>query len=342
MKGPGWGAILVAILVGCQSTGDRGAEQAATETAESSQQAQPKRSELVQSEHWWDSLPRAGYASLEKVGEYQNWFQVYKLLDDTYAIYEPYQFEEAISYLVLGSDKAVLIDSGNGIGNIKKVVEELTDRPVSVLLTHEHHDHSGGASLFDEVAIYDNPQAIEYLRAGRDNASARQWITGDYVWKPLPEGVDPDTWHLPPIEPTQLLHDGEVIDLGGRRLEVIYTPGHSPGSTCFLDRENRLLFTGDHFYPGPLYAHNPYTDVDAYVASFDRIAERIDEYDYVLSGHNEPWVASEVIPRATEAFHRILAGGGEFSADGDLRRYHFDGFDIIIRAQSVLERSGPQ
>ncbi|MFQ5790880.1 MAG: MBL fold metallo-hydrolase [Acidobacteriota bacterium] len=301
-----------------------------------SQSSDAQRSELVQPEKWWRILPRSGYASLEKVGEFQGWFEVYQLLEGTYAIYEPYQFEEAISYLVLGAERGVLVDTGNGIGNIKEVVSELTQLPVSVLLTHEHHDHSGGSHLFEEVAIYNHPEAIKYLRAGLDNAGARPYITGDYVWKPLPKGVDPETWHLPSLEPTTLLEDGSIIDLGGRQLEVIYTPGHSPGSVCYLDRANRLLFTGDHFYPGPLYAHNPYTDVGGYLASYEKISERVGEYDHVLGGHNEPWVPSEVIPRVREAFQTVLGGGGEFSEDGELRRYHFDGFDIIIRAESVM------
>ena len=73
-------------------------------------------STLVQPANWWSTLPRAGYAELEKVGTFQDWYEVYRLTPDTYAIYEPYQFQEAISYLLLGSAKAVLVDTGNGIG----------------------------------------------------------------------------------------------------------------------------------------------------------------------------------------------------------------------------------
>ncbi len=295
-------------------------------------------SQLVQPDEWWHAQPRPAYASLEKVGIFLDWFEVYKLLDGTYAIYEPYQFEEVISYLVLGEERGVLVDSGNGIGDIHAVVRELTDLPVSVLLTHEHYDHVGGAHQFEEVAIRDHPVAIQRLRAGRENSEARRWIEGDYVWKPLPKGVDPETWSVQPAEPTRLLQDGEILDLGNRTLEVIAAPGHSPGSACYLDPVNRLLFSGDHFYPGPLYAHAGDVDLDDYLASNDRLAARLADYDHVLPGHNEPWVAAEVIPRLSQAFRTIFEGGGDFSEDEGLRRYKFDGFDILIRSESVRER----
>ena len=289
----------------------------------------------MQPDNWWDTLPRPGYASLKKVGSYGAWFEVYELPNDTFAIYEPYQFQEAISYLVLGSERAALVDSGNGIGNIRAVVAELTDLPVIVLLTHEHPDHFGGAHAFDDVALFDHPKALERVRAGVANDRARRSVTGEQVWQPLPQGVDPETFSIPGIEPTMLLEDGQVIDLGGRSLDVIHSPGHSPGSVCYLDRGNRLLFTGDHFYPGPLYAFGATVDIDNYIASNDNLAGRVADYDHVLSGHNEPWVASAVIPRVSEAFRTILDGGGDYSEDSDRRRYRFDGFDIIVRKELV-------
>ncbi len=290
-------------------------------------------SDVVQPDNWWDILPRPGYASLTKVGLYGAWFEVYELPQDTFAIYEPYQFQEAISYLVLGSERAALVDSGNGIGNIRDVVDELTDLPVTVLLTHEHSDHFGGAHAFDEIALFNDPRALERVRAGVANDRARRSVTGEQVWQPLPEGVDPETFSIPGIEPKLLLEDCQIIDLGGRTLEVIHSPGHSPGSVCYLDRENRLLFTGDHFYPGPLYAFGATVDIDAYIASNDNLAARAGDYDYVLSGHNEPWIEAAVIPRVSEAFRAILNGEGEYSEDSERRRYRFDGFDIIVRKE---------
>ncbi len=229
----------------------------------------------------------------------------------------------------------MIIDTGTGIGDIKQMVFALTDLPVSVVQTHEHYDHVGGTYMFDEVAIYDNDVAVGVLKRGVNNATLHKYVTGDYLWKPLPEGFDPKSWTIPGVKPNTLLHDGNIIDLGGRFLEVIYTPGHSPGSICLLDRQNRILFTGDHFFPGPLYAHAPDVNIEDYISSNEKLAERISEYDFVCSGHNDPWVKSEVILRVGEAFKTIFEGMGDFSEDDGLRRYYFDGFDILIRTEMI-------
>jgi glyoxylase-like metal-dependent hydrolase (beta-lactamase superfamily II) len=292
-------------------------------------------SELVQPDQWWNVHPRPVYGSLEKVGTYQSWFDVYKLAEGTYAIYEPNQFEEAICYVVEGEDRAILIDAGTGIGNLKDVVQQITSLPVSVVLTHEHYDHVGSAHLFSEVAHYDNTIGINVLRNGVGNERLQGYVTEEYLWKPLPEGFDPAAWTIPPIVPTTLYREGDTIDLGGRTLEVIYTPGHSPGSMCLLDTKERLLFTGDVFFPGPLYAHPADVNIDHYRESIDKLAARLGEYDYLCSGHNDPWVKSEVILRVKTAFNTIFAGEGKFTEDDGLRRYYFDGFDILIRTDMI-------
>ena len=304
-------------------------------SVEKKQDVEEKRSELIQPAKWWEKLPRPIYAKLEKVGTSQDWFEVYKLLDGTYAVYEPYQFEEAISYLVIGKDKSVVIDTGTGIGDLKKVISELTPMPVSVVNTHGHWDHIGSNYQFEEIACFNNDDCINRLRTRVENSSLQSSITGDSIWKPLPEGFDAATWEIPPVEPTLLLEEGNIIDLGGRTLEVIHTPGHSPGSMCLLDKKNRILFAGDTFFPGPLYAYPEDVNIDDYIASVEKLKNRLDEYDYLCAGHNDPWVKSEVISRVSEAFQEIMAGKGEYKEDKGIRRYYYDGFDILIRADMI-------
>lgn len=299
-------------------------------------QKQPEN--LVQPDKWWSVHPRPIYAQLEKVGTFQEWFDVYKLTEGTYAIYEPNQFEEAICFLLEGKERAIIMDTGTGIGDLKAVVDELTDLPVSVVLTHEHYDHVAAAFRWDEIVMYDNADGMAVLKAGRDNASLQKYLKPDYLWKPLPKGFDPDTWIIPSMEATSVVKDGDIIDLGDRPLEVIYTPGHSPGQMCLLDKKHRLLFTGDHFFPGPLYAYPADVNIDDYIASNKKLVDRIDEFDYLCSGHNDPWVKSDVLIRVSEAFDVVLSGGGEFAESEGLRRYKFDGFDILIQADEVLAR----
>jgi glyoxylase-like metal-dependent hydrolase (beta-lactamase superfamily II) len=297
-----------------------------------------QRSEIIQPQNWWEKLPRLIYSSLERIKTSQEWFEVYKLVTDTFAIYEPYQFEEAISYLVLGKERGILVDTGTGIGNLRKLVSELTDLPVSVVNTHTHWDHIGANHQFERIACFNHPECIDKLLKGVGNTRLQPSITDDSIWKPLPKELDPSSWEIPPVKPTQFLEDGDIIDLGGgRTLEVIYTPGHSPGSICLLDKKYRILFTGDTFFPGPLYAYPEDVDIDDYRASIDRLIGRVTEYDYLCSGHNDPWVKSEVIPRVAQAFQTILAGEGDFKQDGDLRRYYFEGFDILIRTDMIIE-----
>ncbi|MFA5839662.1 MAG: MBL fold metallo-hydrolase [Candidatus Margulisiibacteriota bacterium] len=279
---------------------------------------------------------RPGFAKLEKVGTFQEWFEVYRLTPDTYAIYEPYQFQEAICYLALGTSKALLIDTGNGIGNIRDVASTLTGLPISVVLTHEHADHYGGAHLFEHVAVYNFQAALKELRQGVPNASACCSITGNNLWGPLPNGVDPATWSVLPVNPDLLLEEGSIVDLGGRQLEVIHTPGHSASEICLLDNSRRLLFSGDHFYPGPLYLQSATADIlSIFVESNNKLVQRVNEYDHVLGGHNEPWIDAAVIPRVSQAMAIVLCGGGAFSEDQGIRRYFFDGFDILLRAASI-------
>src|SRR5215470_13022611 len=93
---------------------------------------------------WCKALPRPEYKALERVLQDETWFEVYKVAPGTFAIYEPRQFEETISYLIVGTKQALLFDTGMGVGNIKAVVTRLTSRPVVVLNSHTHNAHVGG------------------------------------------------------------------------------------------------------------------------------------------------------------------------------------------------------
>jgi len=100
---------------------------------------------------WCKALPRPEYKSLQRVLPEETWFEVYKVAPGTFAIYEPHQFEETISYLIVGTKQALLFDTGMGIGNIKAVVARLTSRPIVVLNSHTHNDHVGGNWQFQYI-----------------------------------------------------------------------------------------------------------------------------------------------------------------------------------------------
>src|SRR5579863_9033812 len=100
---------------------------------------------------WCKALPRPEYKALQRVLPEETWFEVYKVAPETFAIYEPHQFEETISYLIVGTKQALLFDTGMGIGNLKRVVSRLTSLPVVVLNSHTHDDHVGGNWEFSSI-----------------------------------------------------------------------------------------------------------------------------------------------------------------------------------------------
>ena len=141
---------------------------------------------------------------------------------------------ECCIWLVEGRDSALLIDTGLGIGDLRAEVEEWTDLPYRVINTHGHGDHSGGNYLFDRVYMHEEalPCAEEAIEMTQLEASAEEI---DAIRKRMAE------------HPTEVVFvkEGDAFDLGGRTLEVIETPGHTPGDITLFDRENGLLFSGD-------------------------------------------------------------------------------------------------
>ena len=179
-------------------------------------------------------------------------------------------------FLLTGTDKALLIDTGMPGLPFPDLITEHTDLPVEVLITHADEDHIGGNKFFDEFYIHPSEMAF-YRRNGGNGA-------------------------LKPV------FDGDTIDLGGRVLEVIHLPGHTPGSITVLDRNNRCLIGGDPIGVNTaLYMFGPERDLDAYIASLTRLLER-DDFDFVYPTHGEIKVSRDAIPELIEGAKKILAG----------------------------------
>ena len=134
---------------------------------------------------WCNPLPRPEYGKLERVPGSDSWFEVYKPAAGVFAIYEPHQAEEVISYLIVGEKRALLFDTGMGISDIKKVVEELTKLPVVVVNSHSHDDHVGGNWQFDTIYGMDTAFTRQNAKGSREDAQAE--ITPDQVCGALPK-----------------------------------------------------------------------------------------------------------------------------------------------------------
>ena len=234
------------------------------------------------------------------------WFEVFKVAPGVFAIYEPHQSEEVISYLIRGRKQSVLFDTGMGIGNIRRAVSHLTSGPIVVVNSHTHDDHVGGNWQFEFVYGMDTDFTRANARGSSKDAQAE--IAAGEICGDLPKNFDPKTYRTRPWRISAFVRDGFKINLGGRTVEIIATPGHTPDAISLLDRENGLLFTGDTYYPAAIWLFRPETDLAAYRRSIVRLAELAPQVKLVLGAHNVPVAPPSVLPRLVAAFDAVRAG----------------------------------
>jgi glyoxylase-like metal-dependent hydrolase (beta-lactamase superfamily II) len=288
----------------------------------------------AQQAEWCKKLPRAAYSKLERVPVTDPWFEVYKIRPGVFAIYEPHQLEEVISYLIIGDektggDKALLFDTGMGISNIQAVVAGLTKLPVSVVNSHTHNDHVGDNWRFSEVYGMDTDFTRTNARGSTEDAQAE--LASNEICGALPAGFDAKAYATKPFHITHWLHDGDKIELGGRTLKVIGTPGHTPDAIALLDEKNGLLFTGDSFYLGPIYLYRPETDLGAYVASVQKLAALAPHLQLLLPAHNTPVADPSYLPKVVAAMQKVRRGEVKPVANDGKHEYLFDGFSFLMR-----------
>ncbi len=251
-------------------------------------------SQQTEKPDWCKPLPRPEYKTLERIPISDPWFEVYKVAPGTFAIYEPLQSEEVISYLILGKDKALLFDTGMGISDIRKLITELTKLPVIVLNSHTHNDHVGDNWQFD--TIYSMDTDFSRQNAKGSTADAQQELAPGQICGELPANFDAKTYGTKPWTITKYIHDGDTLDLGARSLEIIATPGHTPDSLCLYDAANHLLFTGDTYYPGTIWLYRPETDLSAYASSISRLEYQPRNIQTLLGAHNVPVAPATALP----------------------------------------------
>jgi glyoxylase-like metal-dependent hydrolase (beta-lactamase superfamily II) len=285
------------------------------------------------------------------------WFEVAKMEAGVYLVSEPGHVN---SWLIEGSKSALLFDTGLGVANIRKVAEEITPNKLLVVNSHHHFDHTGGNRFFDEFAIHRNgadlvsgpspPDLAERYMAyaqrlleawGPYRAADDLYfhvLTAEQMLRPLPEGFAPADYEVVPTVPTRLLDDGDVLDLGGRKLQVLHTPGHSPDCICLLDEANGLLFGGDTINTGPIYAHLDESDLDQFARSTARLADMASEYRRVFVCHNLRFEErAAIVLEIAAGFQTLLAGGAFFRDNFDcfnfpVKEACFDHFSIFTPA----------
>lgn len=265
-----------------------------------------------------------------------DWFAVEEIEGGTWCIREPHHMEDVCSYLVLSNEGALLIDTGLGISNIKKVVKKITQNPVEVVNTHSHFDHVGNNHRFQKIAIHKNE--ARHLERGHNPEMLLHWVEPEMFKKPPPKDFNPETYSIKPSRPNHQLKDGDTLTIGDRTLQVIHTPGHSPGSICLWEERAGLLFSGDTVYDDPIYVHLPHSDFNDYVHSLSLLCSLVPQTKKVLPSHGETPLEPMIILRIARVFQQVAQGGVEYwfkeSPWGRVRFYQLDGISLYLKQDS--------
>jgi glyoxylase-like metal-dependent hydrolase (beta-lactamase superfamily II) len=214
---------------------------------------------------------------------------------------------------VRGRDRDLVIDTGLGITSLRDAARDLFERPLAAVATHTHMDHTGGMHEFDERWVHDVEakvlargsdriplDAAEYDAETLAMFAAVGYEIGGGILTAIPyDGYDPRAHEPVPAPPTRRLSGGDIVDLGNRSFEVLHLPGHSPGSIGLWDARERVLFSGDAIYDGPLLDELPGSDIRDYVATMKRLRDLPVE---VVHGGHEPSFGRERLIELCDAY----------------------------------------
>ena len=237
-------------------------------------------------------------------------------------------------YLVLGEERAALIDTGMGIGSIRKVVESVTSLPVIVINTHCHPDHAGGNVEFDPALI--NPADLDVFK---------KMTTLEFRIQDVSRMPGGEEWasQLQPMGPEPVAaQDGQIIDLGDRQLQIIFTPGHTHGSLCVFEEATGTLFTGDNVQANAtaLREWNSCT-VEEFYESLEKLAKL--PVKRILGGHRPNDNPPDLLQRKLACAKQILDGaeGEEKTRMGQTAyEYEYEGTAIMYRKEHIYKPVG--
>lgn len=205
------------------------------------------------------------------------------------------------SFLIEGDKEALLIDTGVGGGNLKEYVEQITKLPVTVIFTHGDGDHVGGAGQFEKRFMH--PAEFDYYKNKHEN---RDTVSMEPIW------------------------EGDIINLGSYRFEVILLPGHTPGSIALLEREKHFLIGGDSIQTGKIYMFGNGRNFEAFRASMKKLQGMLKDFDTVYASHDALSVPADTVNQLYIGAGRVMekkviGKPGELSFDKNVKSYETDG-----------------
>jgi hydroxyacylglutathione hydrolase len=246
------------------------------------------------------------------------WFHIIQIDAHTYAISEPKYWQENVSYLLIGKQQALLFDTGPGIYSIRKEVATLTDLPVIAIPSHLHFDHVGDLEEFYDVRLLDTP-------------ALRAQVHGGYF-------VEPPSQYLLRTPIKYRVHewfkDGQTLDLGGRSVRLISTPGHTPDSVSVIDAGGARLFTGDIVNRVVTLCDVPGSDVAAMAASLRRLLALGKHDGVAYEAHSEFPLTRSELEQLADGIHAIAAGAAASTpmclGGTPMRRFSVGAFPIVL------------
>jgi glyoxylase-like metal-dependent hydrolase (beta-lactamase superfamily II) len=269
-----------------------------------------------------------------------SWFRVSQLEPGVHLVGEPGHVN---SWLIGGEDRSLLLDTGLGLADIAAAVATVCPEQPLVVNSHVHFDHVGGNDLFAETAMHE--LGPEWIEAGCEPGQLSAYdelapamlaayerllaadrgdfflIGPDEEMRPWPgEEIAARGWRIEPPPPTRLLADGDEIDLGGRVLRVIHTPGHAPDHICLLDEWAGVLWAQDQAYYGPHLVYEPGAEFADFLSSTRRLA------DELAGSLRTIYTAHCLRPTVPPAFLGELADAAEAVAAGEVALTPTSGF----------------
>ncbi len=229
------------------------------------------------------------------------YWQVQQIAPDTWAIGEPNNELDNYEYLLVGQSRALLIDAGATTRDIHPVLARLTRLPVTVIPSHLHSDHTNGLRYFTSIALIDLSETRARVRDGLFHMGRYQYY---------------DTTEPPVFRVTEWVKPDAFIDLGGRRVQALWTPGHTTTSVSIYDPVAKLLFTGDYLCMTSLYAFMPDSSLSAYKATADRLLAIIPTDTTIYGAHccrndappEAPWLDMNDLRDVRHAVESIQTG----------------------------------